>query len=390
MTAASPAAADESDIRLGAPISLTGPFSKSGRYVRDGYEFAVERINARGGILVDGRHHHIVLVYRDDQSEASHATTIVEDMLSRDRVQLLLGPYSTQLAQAVEPIAERYDVPMVEAGAAGSSLFKRGYRHLFGLLTTTDHYFDQLFNVASKEGAPALGKQATEMRVGLAVRDDRFSQDLRDEVLSEIRKHNMRLVIDDRLPPSPTDMSMTLDRVKRLEPDILVISGHEEAALAAIDHIHRQRIQVPMLAVTHCHSANINQVRPESSQGVFCPMQWHPEVPYRDDVFGSAKDYSSRFAKRYGYAPPNQAAQASAAVLIYLKAIQNCGSTDPVKVRKALADIRTETFYGPVDFDDTGRNTVKPMLLMQVIDGRYVMLAPNRGGRTKAVIQPRP
>ncbi|MFD0987409.1 amino acid ABC transporter substrate-binding protein [Methyloligella solikamskensis] len=377
-------------IHIGAAISLSGTFATSGRYVRDGYEFAVETINARGGILVNGEHREIVLTYRDDRSEAGEATTIVENMVRQEGVRFLLGPYSTQLAQAVEPIAERYKLPMLEAGAAGSSLFERGYRYLFGVLTTTEHYMDDVFVVAAEKAAPKLGKPASEIRVGLAVRDDRFSRDLRDEVLSEIRKHDMRLVIDDRLPQDPTDMSMTLDRVKRLEPDIMVISGHEEAALAALDHLHRQRIAVPMLAVTHCHPANIIKAKPGFSEGVFCPMQWHPSVPYRDDVFGSAHDYAEKFSRRYGYPPPNQAAQASAAILVYLRAIEKCDSLDPDKVRETLAALETETFYGPIDFDDGGRNIAKPMLLMQVINGEYVMLAPNKFGRAEPVIQLRP
>lgn len=381
--AAEPESSDQAVIRFGAALSLSGRFSRSGRYVRDGYEFAVHVINQRGGVMIGDTPHKIALKYLDDMSEASRASAIIESMVKDEGIQLLLGPYSTQLTQAVEPIAERYRIPMVEAGAAGSSLFERGYRHLFSVLTTTEHYMDDMFELANKKAAPKLGKRPEDMTVGLAVHDDRFSRDLREEVLSEVDKHNMRLVIDDRLPADPTDLSMTVDRMKLLEPDIMVISGHERAALAAIETIDRHRITIPMLAVTHCHPANLIQVRPEESEGVFCPMQWHPKVPYQDDIFGSAREYASKFHQRYGYPPPYQAAQASAAVVVYVRALEKCDSLDPAVVRDTLAELEIDTFYGPVDFDDRGRNTAKPLLLMQVIDGEYVMIAPRHLGKAE-------
>lgn len=377
-------------IRLGASLPLSGRFSQSGVYLRDGYTFAVEVINGKGGVTVGDSTAKFELVYRDDTSEASRAAAIVERLISEKQVQFLLGTYSTQLAQALEPIAERHRIPMIEAGAAGSSLFERGYRHLFGLLTTTDHYMDDLFRIAQEEAAPKLGKKAEDISVGLAVHDDRFSQDIRKEVLSEVNKHNMRLVIDDRLPRDPTDMDMTLDRVRLLEPDVMVISGHERAAVAALAHLHQRGVTIPMLALTHCRPANIVERDLKGSEGVFCPMQWHPQVSYRDDVFGSARDYAEKFQKRFGYEPPYLAAQASAAVLVYAQALDRCDSTVAETVRKTLVDMETETFYGPVDFAEDGRNIAKPMLLMQVINGDYVMISPDRLGGAQPVILPRP
>lgn len=377
---------DKPVIRLGAAVSLSGRYAQGGRYLRDGYQLAIELINARGGVVVAGEPRQLQLTYLDDMSEASLATAIVEKMVSEDGVQLLLGPYSTQLAQAVEPIAERHKVPLVEAGAAGRSLFERGYDYLFGLLTTTDYYMDDIFRIAEEEAAPKLGKEPEELSVGLVVLDDRFSQDLREEVLSEIDEHNMRLVIDDRLSKDSLDMSMTVERVMLLRPDIMVISGHERAALAALEHLHQRRAAIPMLTITHCRPANMLKLKPEASEGVFCPMQWHPSVPYRDDTFGSARDYEAKFRQRHGYAPPYQAAQASAAVLVYAKAIEQSGSTDPAIVRKALAELDIDTFYGPIDFHTDGRNTAKPLLLMQVIDGQYMMIAPRHLSRAEPVI----
>ena len=62
----------------------------------------------------------------------------------------------------------------------------------------------------------------------------------------------MMVVIDDQLPPELNDMSVTLTKVKALNPDVLVVSGHEKGALTAVNQIASLRVYVPILAMTHC------------------------------------------------------------------------------------------------------------------------------------------
>ena len=76
-------------------------------------------------------------------------------------------------------------------------------------------------------------------------------------VLDDIKRHGMKVVIDDQLPPELNDMSATLAKVKALKPDLLVVSGHEKGAMTAVTQIKALHVYVPMLALTHCNSAQI-------------------------------------------------------------------------------------------------------------------------------------
>ena len=87
--------------------------------------------------------------------------------------------------------------------------------------------------------------------------DDNFSQDVRAGIVEAAKKYGMQIVIDDKLPDAFTDMSATLTKVKALKPDALLISGHEKGALTAARQIAEQKIDVPLLAMTHCDSADI-------------------------------------------------------------------------------------------------------------------------------------
>ena len=68
----------------------------------------------------------------------------------------------------------------------------------------------------------------------------------------------------------------------------------------------------------------------------------------------------------FGYAPPYQAAESSAALLVWKDAFERANSFDTEKVRDALSKTEIQTFYGNIKFADTGQNTAKPMVLFQV------------------------
>ena len=115
------------------------------------------------------------------------------------------------------------------------------------------------------------------------------------------------------------------------------------------------RVDVPMLAITHCDSADVIGKFGAASEYTLCASQWAPTLSYRDDVFGSAADYAATFEAEYGYAPPYQAAESSAAVIVFADAFERAGGFDKDAVRDALAATEMQTFYGNIKFDETGQ-----------------------------------
>ena len=308
--------------------------------------------------------------------------------MKQDGVKFMLGPYSSGLTKAILPVIEKYKVPMVEGNGSARELFTKGYRYVFAVLSTSDQYLTPAIDLAAEHAAD-LGKTKDKLRVALAMENDPFAQDVRAGVLDDVQRQGMMVVIDDQLPPELDDMSMTLTKVKALKPDVLVISGREKGALTAIGQIEALHVYVPILAMTHCDSAQIAEKMGKAAEHVFCAHQWHRSLAYKDDVFGTAEDFAKAFEAAFAYEAPYQAAQSAAAVHVFADAIKRAQSLDPEKVRDAIAATELDTFYGPIKFDEAGRNVAKPMVLTQVQGGKYVVVYPRKSATGTPVV-PRP
>lgn len=349
-------------IILGSAISLSGKYSTNGLHTQRGYDFAVDRINEKGGVKVGGKSYKLAIKYYDDESTPARATQLAERLIQQDGVEFMLGPYGTGLTKAVAPVTEKFGVPMVEAEGASRSLFTQGYKYLFAVLSTSEQYLSTAVHLAA-EANP--GK---ELKMAMAFENDPFSLDVREGVVDAAKQYNIKIVIDDKLPADLSDMSATLTKVKALRPDILIVSGHSKGAATAARQIEEMKINVPMIAMTHCEAAKVQEKFPRAANGFLCPTQWVEDLPKSDAYFGSAADWNAGFkVDNPSYTSvPYQSAQASAAVLVWKEAFEAANSFDKNEVRDAIAAIEMETFYGDIKFSEAGNNIAKPMFMRQI------------------------
>ena len=366
-------------ITLGAAISLTGKYATNGYHTQNGYEFAIEKIKENGGVQVGGKCYNFEVIYYDDESKGDRGATLAERLINQDGVQYMLGPYSSGLTKAIAPVTEKYQIPMVEAEGASRSLFNKGYEYLFAVLSTSEQYLASAITLAAQV-AEQNGKKPSDVKVAVAVENDPFSLDIRAGVLEDASKYGMDIVVDEKLPRDLSDMSAILTKVKLLKPDVLIVSGHSKGAATAVRQIGEQNIAVPLIAVTHCEAADVTGNFGNAANDILCSTQWAETLSYEDPIFGSAANYEKEFKAAYPeYAEkkvPYQTAQASAAVYVFKDAFERAGSLDKNTLRDAIAETDLMTFYGPIKFSENGNNIAKPMVLRQIQDGEYNVVAP--------------
>jgi len=369
------------EIVIGSAISLTGKYATNGIHAKNGYEYAIQKIKDAGGVMIDGKCYNFKVIYYDDESKGDRGATLAERLISQDKVQYMLGPYSSGMTKAIAPVSEKYQIPMVEAEGASRSLFNKGYKYLFAVLSTSELYLASAVALAA-EMAESQGKPASSVKVAIAVENDPFSLDIRAGVSEDAAKFGMKVIIDEQLPRDLSDMSSILTKVKLLKPDLLIVSGHSKGAATAVRQIEEQGIKVPMIAITHCEAADVVGNFGAAANDILCSTQWAETLSYKDPLFGSAAEYDQDFKKAFpeyaDQAVPYQIAQASAAVYVFKDAFERAGSLDKEKVRDAIAATDMMTFYGAIRFSDAGNNIAKPMVLRQIQNGEYNVVAPSK------------
>ncbi len=377
---ASLAASDCGDIILGSAISLTGKYAANGVHAQNGYEYAISKIKEKGGVKVGGKCYNFKVIYYDDESKGDRGATLAERLISQDKVQYMLGPYSSGMTKAIAPVTEKYKIPMVEAEGASRSLFNKGYKYIFAVLSTSEQYLASAVALAA-EKAEEQGKSASSVKVAIAVENDPFSLDIRAGVSEDAARFGMKVVIDEKLPRDLSDMSAILTKVKLLKPDLLIISGHTKGALTAVRQIGEKNIKVPMIAITHCEAADVTGNFGDTANDILCATQWSETLAYEDELFGTAAEYEMGFKSAYpeykSKKVPYQTAQATAAVYVFKDAFERANSLDKEKIRDALSATDLKTFYGDIRFSAAGNNVAKPMVLRQIQNGVYNVVAPS-------------
>ena len=334
---------------------------------------------------VGGKSYRLVVRYYDDQSMASRGSELAERLIRQDGVKFMLGANGSGFTSAMLPVVEKYKVPMIEANAAPRELFIKGHRYIFAVISTSEQYLIPAINLAA-ENAEALRKTEDQIKVAIAVEDEPFARNVRAGVIDAATRHGMRIVIDDRLPADLGDMSATLTRVQSVKPDVLVVSGQEKGAVTAVTQVDALQVEVAIVALAHCDSAQLAQGLGQAAEHMFCAHQWHRSLEYQDRLFGAAEDFARHFQQTYNYAAPDQAAQSAAAVHVFADAFHRANSLDPEIVRGAIAATDLETFFGPIKFDAAGRNVAKSVLLTQIQNGEHVIVAPPEAATGKPVI----
>ncbi|NNE62618.1 MAG: amino acid ABC transporter substrate-binding protein [Gammaproteobacteria bacterium] len=385
-------AQDCGEIVLGSAISLTGKYATNGIHAKNGYEYAISKIKEKGGVKVGGKCYNFKVIYYDDESKGDRGATLAERLISQDNVQYMLGPYSSGLTKAIAPVTEKYEIPMVEAEGASRSLFNKGYKYLFAVLSTSEQYLASAITLAA-EKAQERGLEPSTVKVAVAVENDPFSLDIRAGVLEDAKRYGMKIVLDEQLPRDLSDMSAILTKVKLLKPDVLIVSGHSKGAATAVRQIDEKNIKVPMIALTHCEAADVTGKFGAAADNILCSTQWAETLSYEDEIFGTAAEYEKGFKAAFpeyqGKTVPYQTAQASAAVYVFKDAFERANSMDRKKLRDAIAATDLSTFYGGIKFSETGNNIAKPMVLRQIQNGEYNVVAPSAFASHK-LVWPRP
>ncbi|MBI2132287.1 MAG: amino acid ABC transporter substrate-binding protein [Candidatus Tectomicrobia bacterium] len=359
------------EVVVGGAISLTGRYSEPAGRLKDGRTLWVEEVNARGGLL--GR--KVRLVLRDDRSDPSTAVKLYERLLTQEKVDLCVAPYSSPITEATASITERYKCPIVADGAATRSIWKKGRKYIFGLVGPSDDYLRGAVEIAAKKGYK---------RIAIVNEDSLFSKAAANGAAMYAKKHGLQVVLKEEYPRTQTDFRPLLLKVKALNADALLGGSYFVDAAAITRQLKELNINLKIWAATVGPGLpRFTKDLGPLAEYVLGSTQWEP-VPALG--YPGIKEFIERFDKRFGYKPNYHAAQGYAAGLILEAAVKKAGKLDREALREQLTKLDIMTPYGRYKVGSDGFNSGKGLLLFQILKGERRLVWPDESREVAPVV----
>jgi branched-chain amino acid transport system substrate-binding protein len=354
-----PAAAPVQPIRVGASISLTGRYERTGAEMNHGYELCADKLNAEGGIL--GR--PLEYIIYDDQSDPETGARLYEKLISEDNVDVILGPYSSPVTIPASAVTERLRYPMIASGASASDIWSRGFDYVFGIYTGAPFYLEGAVDIAAREGLT---------KVAVLTEDGAFAIDAVRGAMEFAEEAGLEIVHYEEYGRDVTDLSAAISKARAAGAEVLLGGTYGPDA----ELIVRQSVELgftPRIFAFTVGPAlpDFGENMGQDAELIFGATQWEPTIQGP-----GVEEFVQAYWDRYGYEPGYHAAGGFGACELLKYAIEEAGSVDQEKIRDALASLDTVTVYGAYRVDETGAQVAKPSYLIQWQNGKRVIVWP--------------
>ncbi|HXH54591.1 MAG TPA: amino acid ABC transporter substrate-binding protein [Gammaproteobacteria bacterium] len=354
-------------IELGASVQMTGSLADTGRYYADGYQFAVDKINAAGGVKVGNSREKLRLKILDNKSNIKLSVKQYIQLVTKDNINFLLGPYGSDFVLADSAIAEKYKRPMIQGGGASKQIFSRGYQYIFGTLPSASDYYQSTIKAMMKlDPAPKT--------VALLYSGDPASLSHIDGARELIKNTPLKIVLDQKFDANTSNFHALLSLIKSKNIDAVLFSSRKTEAINFIRQAKNLDVNPKFYSFTNAvQSASFRDILKEDANYVCGMTPWMPSKVLKDDYFVNGEEFVNEYKKRFGYEPDYHVASAVANIEAFVKAIEAANSLEPNKVRDAIAKLNFNSLYGQIRFNVTGQIDL-PQSLVQIQNGKLVTL----------------
>jgi branched-chain amino acid transport system substrate-binding protein len=355
-------------IRFGASVSVSGRNALQGRQVLAGLRAWVEAVNAGEGLEVHGAGAKALvrLVYYDDASSPAKAAANAERLLDADAVEVLIGPYASNLTRAVLPVARRRGRVLWNHGGASDDIQVEGGRAV-GILTPVSRYFGGLIELARSFDRDAA-------RVVLLHRHGSGFGRLAALGVRAVASDAMFVTDVVTYSSLGSDLPRVIASLERQRPDVVISAGSFDDEVVLARALLASGLPVKAVGLAAAAMQEFPHALGTHAEGFLGPSQWEPSLAYVPD-FGPGPDEATEGIRAQGAPPDYPAAQAYAACLIAQRCLEEAG--DDESLWRAACALECATFFGRFRIDpETGLQVGHEVVLVQWRRGRKLVVWP--------------
>ena len=382
------ALAEEAHFKVGVVTELSGDLATGGNVTKRGYDLWARAVNEAGGIAVAGKKFPVKLYYADAQSNPSQGAAAAERLITQEKVDFILGPYSSGVTIAVAPVVEKYKVPMITGSAESPMIWKQKFLHTFGTVPPV--------NFTGAAAIDTLAKLSPAPKTAVILgSNDTFSKATAEAFEAAAKKAGIK-VLKFNIVPAGQDLTPLMSAVKGMRPDVVAFGGHDEELIKLVKGLHQIDFAPSALLMHYgvTEPAFVDALKTDAN-GVFGGAVWTEQSRTKSDVlWKDAPTYAAAAQKAFGVPADYTQAGSSAAGIAFQAALQKVGAAPPLseakreELVKALEGVDVETFYGRVRFATDGEfyhaNVGLSPLTIQIQGGKVVVVGPAKDAEAKA------
>lgn len=374
-------ASEGSPIVIGVSLPLTGNFSGPGNGSKGGYETWAAVINETGGLL--GR--QVELSILDNGSDQDQAVADYEKLINEDKVDLVVGPFSSFLVIPTSAVAAKYGYAFIEPAGGAPDVFNRGLTNIF---------FAQPASGARQADPFALyilALPADQRPTTFAVvsQDDPFALGVVERLKNLLSDGGVELVLDVVYPAETTDFSEIASQVAELDPDLIfggtVLEDSIGQVLAYQEANYQPRFAYFLTgpSVPEPFRSGLSQ----ATEGIFSSVSWFPGArEFQNAEF--VEHYTTMFDAAMGDIPED-AANAFTVGQVLQQAVESIGSIDNAELIEELHRGTYQTIVGDLSFDNTG-SPQGSFMLLQWQGNNFVIVGPRDRAEVDPLSPPKP
>lgn len=339
-------ASKSQELKIGVLEPQTGPLAESGSWVINGVKLAEKDVNAQGGVEIGGTKYLVKLEIIDTASTANGALAGFQKLVGQVKVPVILGTMATDETAAVMPEAEKKKIPMLSSISAGDILTQQGWKFFFrgGAYNS----------MGLKSGIDVVKNQFKAKKAVLLVANDTWGKGYETIWPPALKSAGIDLISTEKYELDQRDYSAVLNKIKGLNPDVLVLGARSEHALPIFTQAHQIMPAMKMYELGGSIPEQIvKSLGKEATEGLVFASRNGPEGPNVQVFQTKYKEAYNKDANSWNYS-------AYDSLMIMLDAMKRAATvSDGEKIREAILKSDYDGLVGKYTFQPNGENNLR-------------------------------
>jgi branched-chain amino acid transport system substrate-binding protein len=360
-------------IKVGIVLPLTGSQAAFGEIEKLSFDLALEEINGAGGI----KGKKLEFLMEDDTGRPEVGRSVAEKLITKDKVVMLGGGYSSSVTAGLAGVAQQNRIPFLINTGSADDITEKGFDYVFRLNPPASEY--------SSGVEEFLAEVVKPKSVAILYENTKFGTSSSKAFAQSCEKLGIEVMLNEGYEHAGIDYKPILIKVKQLNPDIVYMVSYVMDAALLMRQSRELRL-TPKLFIGGGAGFTLPEFTENAGKAanyVVSATLWHQVLP-----LPGAMDYFNRFKAKYNKDTEYHGAEAYAAAYVIKDVLSRAKSFSPEDIKEAMSETKLLTVFGPVKFVSYGKKINQNKLTTYVVqwqDGKLQLIWPENLANAKYV-----